>query len=690
MASKIATFRLPENLIQEIQSRAEATGRDRTAVVIEALKQAFGLPPSEPRPATVEEVQGHLNQLEKRFTTLTEQLSKITEKLYSESRISQSSPAYKQAMSVPESAAPLKAVRIQHQTFGVSSADSEELAGRDRAQAASQELPTIADAFLAGEVFSSRTRGMGEGGAGQSKASESDSPKDKQDEAELQELAARIDQQARIFDQVLSASPDPICVLDRMGRFTYVNLAIAQLFGLQQRYILGKTWQQLDLPLEFMEMEPLDAQREVVFATKRPLTKEISYPTINGMRDYECILSPILGVSGSVEAVICTARDITERNQVEESLRESEANYRHLFEYANDSIFIIDLSTGRILDANQNGARRLGYTRKELLKLKTRDIDVAIPEARQKMINQQMQATGSIIFDHALRRKDGTEIQVEISSRIIEYRDQLVSLSFVRDITARKQAEERMRLLESAVENTQDGILITEAKQLDKPGPELLYVNQAFTRITGYDLTEVLGRTPRLLQGPKTDRSQLDKIRIALSQQQPVQVELLNYRKDGSEFWVELNIVPIANKSGQVTHWVALQREITERKQAEAALVESKQQISKILESITDGFFTVDPEWRFTYFNQKAEQILQRTRTELLGQNLWGVFPELVGSTFDREYHNAIVQQVTVTFEEFYSPLNKWFEVHAYPSCEGLSVVFNDITKHKLGEQYKE
>jgi PAS domain S-box-containing protein len=434
-------------------------------------------------------------------------------------------------------------------------------------------------------------------------------------------------------------------------------------------------------------MEPIDAQREVVFATKRPLTKEISYPTPDGSRDYECILSPILGVSSNVEAVICTARDITERNQVEESLRESEANYRHLFEYANDSIFIIDLSTSRILDANQNAARRLGYTRKELLKLRTRDIDVPIPEARQKTINHQLQATGSFIFDHALRRKDGTEIQVEISSRIIEYRDQLVSLSFVRDITARMQAEERMRLLESAVENTQDGILITEAKHVDAPGPELLYVNQAFTRITGYDLAEVLGRTPRLLQGPKTDRSQLDKVRTALQEQKPVQVELLNYRKDGSEFWVELNIVPIANKRGQVTHWVALQREITERKQAEAALIESKQQVSRILESITDGFFTLDHQWRFTYFNQKAEQILQRTRTELLGQNLWDVFPELVGTTFDGEYHKAIEQQVTVRFDEFYLPLEKWFEVHAYPSNEGLSVGFNDITKHKQTEE---
>jgi PAS domain S-box-containing protein len=682
MVSKIATFRLPENLIQEIRSRAEATGRDRTAVVVEALKQAFGFPPSESRPATVEELQAQVNKLEQKLTGLTKQLVELTEEPRSENRISQISRASKQAM--PETL-----------FFGNSYGERVGTAAvEEQATIAYDKSLLIANSFLPGEAFGSQKNGIGEGRILDSDATpqelEREITEGKYDEAELKELAARIAQQARIFDQVLSASPDPICVFDRMGRFTYANLALAQLFGLQQRYILGKTWQQLDLPPEVMEMEPIDAQREVVFATRRPLTKEISYPTVNGVRDYECILSPILGISGSVEAVICTARDITERNQVEESLRESEANYRHLFEYANDSIFIIDLSTSRILDANQNAARRLGYTRKELLRLRTRDIDVPTSESRQKMINQQMQATGSIIFDHALRRKDGTEIQVEISSRIIEYRDQLVSLSFVRDITARKQAEERMRLLESAVENTQDGILITEAGQLNEPGPELLYVNQAFTRITGYDLKEVLGRTPRLLQGPKTDRSQLDKIRTALSQQKPVQVELLNYRKDGSEFWVELNLVPILNKCGQCTHWVALQRDITERKQAEAVLLASKQEISKILESISDGFFTVDQQWRFTYFNQKAEQILQRDRSEILGQNLWDAFPEMVGSIFDYEYHNAIAQQVTVRFEEFFSPLEKWFEVHAYPSSEGLSVVFKDITKRKQTEESRQ
>lgn len=654
MASKIATFRLPENLIQEIRSRAEATGRDRTAVVIEALKQTFGMPASESRPATVEELQQQLNELEKKFISLTQQLTKQTQQSAVASTISTISPTLKQTT-------------------------------------ASEGSILMPNSFLAEEAGSTKTISVTEARSGNNGASPSEPElgftEDKPDGTELQELTARIEQQARIFDLVLSASPDPICVVDRVGRFTYANLALAQLLGLPQREILGKKWRQLDLPTEFTKSESIDAQREVVFATRRPLTKEITYNTNNGVRHYECILSPIVGDNNTVEAVICTARDITERKQVEESLRESESNYRHLFEYANDSIFIIDLSTSRILDANQNAARRLGYTRKELLRLKTKDIDAPIASERQKLINQQLQANGSFIFEHALRRKDGTRILVEISSRIIEYRDQLVSLSFVRDVTARKQAEERMRLLESAVENTQDGILITEAKQIDAPaGPELLYVNQAFTRITGYDLTEVLGRTPRLLQGPKTDRSQLDKIRTALQEQKPVQVELLNYRKDGSEFWVELNIVPISNNEGKVTHWVALQREITERKQAEAALVASKQQISKIIESITDGFFTVDEQWRFTYVNQKAEQILQRDRTELLSQNVWEVFPEIVGSTLEREFHNAINQQVAVTFEDFHPPLGKWFEVHAYPTGDGLSVVFNDITKRKQKE----
>jgi PAS domain S-box-containing protein len=465
-----------------------------------------------------------------------------------------------------------------------------------------------------------------------------------------------------------------------MGRFTYVNLAIAQLFGLQQGHILGKTWQELDLPAEVME--PIDAQREVVFATRRPLTNEISFPTLDGIRDYECILSPILGVSNNVEAVICTARDITERNQVEVALRESEANYRHLFEDANDSIFIIDLSTSRIMEANQNAARRLGYTRKELLQLRTRDIDVPISEACQRQISQQLQATGSIIFDHALRRKDGAEVQVEISSRIIEYRDQLVSLSFVRDITARQQAEERLRLLESVVKNTSDGVFVTEATEGEWSDAKILYVNSGFTHMTGYNPAEAMGRTPRLLQGAETNPSQLAKITAALSHQKPIQVELLNYRKDGSEFWVELTVVPIADRKDRYTHWVAVQHDITEHKKTEP-LCSPNRQMSAILECMTDGFFSVDAQWRLTYANPKAAQILQTTQGKLVGQRLWEALPEALGTQFEGEYHKALAQQGTVKFEAFHPVLEKWFEVQVHPDGEDMSVLLRDISQDR-------
>jgi two-component system cell cycle sensor histidine kinase/response regulator CckA len=126
-----------------------------------------------------------------------------------------------------------------------------------------------------------------------------------------------------------------------------------------------------------------------------------------------------------------------------------------------------------------------------------------------------------------------------------------------------------------------------------------------------------------------------------------------------------------------------LEREQAARSEAEAA----RKRSTNILESITDAFFAVDHEWRFSYLNHQAEELLQRTGDALLGQILWDEFPVAIGSTFYREYHRAVAEQVSVTFEAFYAPLNTWFEVHAYPSEEGLSVYFQDITDRKRSEQ---
>jgi PAS domain S-box-containing protein len=138
------------------------------------------------------------------------------------------------------------------------------------------------------------------------------------------------------------------------------------------------------------------------------------------------------------------------------------------------------------------------------------------------------------------------------------------------DLTAWKRAEERLRLLESAIFHATDAVIITEAEPVSDPGPRIVYVNEAFCRQTGYRPEEILGETPRVLQGPRTDRATLDRLRAALDNWQHITVELVNYRKDGSDYWVEFSLVPIADKAGIYTHWVSVQRDITERKKADA------------------------------------------------------------------------------------------------------------------------
>ncbi|MBW4418371.1 MAG: PAS domain S-box protein [Myxacorys californica WJT36-NPBG1] len=148
-------------------------------------------------------------------------------------------------------------------------------------------------------------------------------------------------------------------------------------------------------------------------------------------------------------------------------------------------------------------------------------------------------------------------------SRLTESLERLTNA--LRDLQV---AEEAIQLLLSAVQQSRDSIVITTAN-LNSPGPEMVYVNPAFSRMTGYRIEESLGKTPRFLQGPNTDRALLDRLRQALEQGKPFHGEAINYHKDGSEYYVEWNITPIRNAHHDVTHFVAIQRDITERKRLE-------------------------------------------------------------------------------------------------------------------------
>ncbi|WCS23769.1 PAS domain-containing protein [Methylobacterium sp. NMS14P] len=122
-----------------------------------------------------------------------------------------------------------------------------------------------------------------------------------------------------------------------------------------------------------------------------------------------------------------------------------------------------------------------------------------------------------------------------------------------------------LQLLQAAVEATGEAILITTA-DLDEPGPAILYANPAFTRLTGYESHEVVGRSPRFLQGQETERPPLDAARASLTAGEAFQGEALNYRKDGSTYRVEWLITPVRAADGGITNWVSAQRDITERR----------------------------------------------------------------------------------------------------------------------------
>ncbi len=145
------------------------------------------------------------------------------------------------------------------------------------------------------------------------------------------------------------------------------------------------------------------------------------------------------------------------------------------------------------------------------------------------------------------------------------------------DLTRQRQEDARLRFLEMAVEQSLEPVLITEAEPIDEPGPRIVYANRAFSEVTGYSLDEVRGRNPRMLQGPGTDRGTLDRIRAALSHWEPIRAELKDYRKDGSEFWVEMVIWPVADANGWYTHWVAVQRDITQKKHIEEQMQQARE-----------------------------------------------------------------------------------------------------------------
>ena len=278
---------------------------------------------------------------------------------------------------------------------------------------------------------------------------------------------------------------------------------------------------------------------------------------------------------------------VAQRSHTEWQLESQNARLEAMIDAAPLALYALSVE-GLVEHWNLSAEQTFGVTRDEVIGRPAPGqlSSDAFSALRESLTNRQPRES---VIEHL--RPDGQSVTLQLSEQTVTQGGVLIGS--VGSAQARSalnlQAgtlESHVALLESVLSHANDSVLITEAAPIDEPGPRIVYANAAFTRTTGYSLAEIIGRNPRLLQGPRSDDKMRARIRTALERWEPIEVELVNYRKDGSEFWVELSIAPVTDVRGLCTHWISIQRDITERKRLSEHLDRAR---SQVLERTAQG-----------------------------------------------------------------------------------------------------
>jgi len=300
--------------------------------------------------------------------------------------------------------------------------------------------------------------------------------------------------------------------------------------------------------------------------------------------------TPMYDDKGNLSAIEGIARDVSDRQQILLALHESAVKYRRLFEYANDSIFIIDPQTHQILDVNENAAKQLGYTRSELQKRKIDQLSPPDAAARNGIIFQELLKKGSVLYEQVHQHADGRLIPVEISSRVIESGGKQVFQSFVRDITERQifidvlqkineeleqRVEERTAQLRSSEEKFRQ--LAENIRQVfwmtTSDRTQMLYVSPAYEEIWGRSRSSLYHAPDSWIESVHPDdRNRVADFIAKQCQGEHIREEFQIVRSDGSTHWIGARSFPIYNDQGEFYRIAGIAEDITDRKLAEAEI----------------------------------------------------------------------------------------------------------------------
>ncbi|MBD6617435.1 PAS domain S-box protein [Komarekiella sp. 'clone 1'] len=429
------------------------------------------------------------------------------------------------------------------------------------------------------------------------------------------ETALRETQQQ--LQAILDNSSAVMYLVDSQDRFLLINHQFEKLLNITQNQIAGKSIYDI---FAYEIADGFAANNHQVIVSGIPIEAEEVVPLNDGLHTYLSVKFPLKDANGISYAVGGISTDITYRKLVEESL----LRFRKAIESTSDAIGMADI-TGEGIYVNAAFIKLFEYTLEELQA--AGGVKVIFKQKIEcKKVLAKIQRGESWRGEVMMQTRCGRSLQIYLCTDAIkDHSGKIVgTVNIYTDITQRKQAEEGLRLRDRAIAASSNGIIIADVTMPARP---IIYVNPAFERMSGYSAAEVIGQNFLLLQGTDINQPGLQELNAAMREGKDFTVILRNYRKDGSLFWNELNISPVYDIDGYLTHYIGIQNDITERKQAETALLVSQQRLQYLLSSSPAVIYTCRSYGDFggTFVSENVTTMMGYEAREMVeNPSFWG------------------------------------------------------------------